>query len=150
MYICPTRVGRPIHQVGKRRVCIKRHQIVVHHASPRRLLVSLEPGHAKLFLPAVHAPHKGAESHIILSGRIASLIRPDFVAIPDRWWWGSVHSQVDVGIHAGQASPDHFAVLVEITARLQPISLGGSHRQEDIDSTPWPYLSPIISRCVCG
>ena len=59
------RVGHPLLQLGRRRVCLNPHQLVVHHASPRRLLVSLEPGHTKLFMLALHAPHRGAETHII-------------------------------------------------------------------------------------
>ena len=52
-------------QVGRKRVCLNPHQFIVHHASPRRLLVSLEPGHTKLFMLVLHAPQRGAEAYAI-------------------------------------------------------------------------------------
>ena len=191
------KIGKPILRRGRSIICIQPHHIIVHHASPRRLLVSLEPGSSKLFILALHAPHRGAESHTIstwwettlslcrefvrdaeciiagdmnasigsvctpqvgdfaaeeedLSGallrqlmqqcgawapasfdschqgqswtyrqkRNGRMIRPDLIAIPDGWWWGQVWSQVDVGIHAGQVSPDHYATTVEVRVNL--------------------------------
>ena len=192
------KIGKPILRRGRSTICIQPHHIIVHHASPRRLLVSLEPGSSKLFILALHAPHRGAKSHTIstwwettlslcrefvrdaeciiagdmnasigsvctqqvsdlaaeeedLSGallrqlmqqcgawapasfdschqgqswtyrhkRNGRMIRPDLIAIPDGWWWGQVWSQVDVGIHAGQVSPDHYATTVEVRVNLR-------------------------------
>ena len=39
--------------------------LIVHHASPRRLLVSLTQGASKLYILALHAPHRGSEPHAI-------------------------------------------------------------------------------------
>ena len=51
------RIGRPILRLGGRCVCIRPNQVVVHQASPRRLLVSIEPSHAKLRILATRMPN---------------------------------------------------------------------------------------------
>ena len=196
------RMGRPILRSPDCNVCIRPNQIVVHHATPRRLLVSFEPGRTKLYLLSYHAPHRGSEAHCIvkwwedtirlcnevvrdndcilagdanaavgsvvshcvgdlaaeeedLSGfylhrllqeraawapstfwhvhtgqnwtyrqkRNGRLIRPDLIALPNSWWWGSVKSAIAVEVHAGQVAPDHFAVTATVEVLL------ASHRR---------------------
>ena len=46
-------------------------------------------------------------------------IRPDLIAIPLSWRHGQVVSKVEVGIHAGQLAPDHYAVTLAVQATLQ-------------------------------
>ena len=63
------RVGHALLRAGRKKVILQPDRFVVHHASPRRLLLSIEQGGPKLFFLALHAPHRGAEAHTI-----------------DRWW----------------------------------------------------------------
>ena len=58
------RTGRVILRAAKRQVCLQPRNLIVHHASPRRLLVSLTQG-ASMYILALHAPHRGSEPHAI-------------------------------------------------------------------------------------
>ena len=59
------RTGRTILCRSERRVTLRPDRFVVHHASPRRLLLSVSQGAARLYFLAVHAPHRGLEAHVI-------------------------------------------------------------------------------------
>ena len=50
---------------GLRRVTFRPDRFIVHHASPRRLLLSVSQGSARLYFLAIHAPHRGLEAHFI-------------------------------------------------------------------------------------
>ena len=63
--------------------------------------------------------HQG-QSWTYAQKRNGRQIRPDLIAVPSSWWHGQVTSEVNVGIHAGQQAPDHFATTVAVTALLQP------------------------------
>ena len=39
--------------------------ILVHHTSPRRLILSLTHGSARIFFVGLHAPHRGTEPHVV-------------------------------------------------------------------------------------
>ena len=79
--------------------------------------------------------HRG-QSWTYCQKRNGKLIRPDLVAVPEGWWWGTVRSQVDVGIHAGQP----ISLLrwrLQLAFRLQ-VRLSKLCRQEDDVLMPEP------------
>ena len=59
------RKGKAILHDGRKSYRLQTDQVVVHHSNPRRLVISIRCGQTPLFVIALHAPHRGAEAHII-------------------------------------------------------------------------------------
>ena len=94
------RKDRAILHDGHKQARLQLDRVVVHHVSPRRLLLSLDLCGRKLFVLALHGPHRGAEQHIV-----------------SKWWHETIHiCRTTVGAHDCIIAGDCDASVGSITS----------------------------------
>ena len=94
------RKDKTILHDGKRQARLQPDHIVVHHTSPRRMLLSIDPCGSKLFVLALHGPHRAAEPHVI-----------------SQWWQETIHlCRTFVGDHDCVIAGDFNASVGSITS----------------------------------
>ena len=71
-----------------------------------------------VWAPSTFPQHHSGQHWTYTQKRNGRNTRPDFVAIPQSWRTGAVSSLVLPQIHAGQAAPDHYAVVVTVKVAL--------------------------------